>query len=546
MTQQFDLVIIGAGAAGMSAAIYAGRAKLKTVVLEREREGGQIKITHEVENYPGILNSSGEELATTMRQQAEKFGVNFAHATVERVDFEGDVKHIYTNDGEYTAQAVIIATGAVPRTANFEGEEEFAGRGVGYCATCDGEFFTGLEVFVIGGGLAAAEEALYLTRFARKVTILVRKDKLAVPRTIAEKVEHNEKIELRYNTELTRVGGDRAMHFAEFTNNATKETSRFDVPNPNETFGIFVFAGYAPQTTQFEGILELDEQGCIITDEGMRTNVDGIFAAGDVRPKELRQLATAVADGAIAATNAEKHIEWINEKLGIASPSTEPEATEEPKSVKAGPVFFDEDLAEQLASILERLQNQIGIVAVIDRATGVGEEIHQFLEEFSALTSKVSIEYLPVGADPLREQELGAIILPSIVLVGADGQPLGVQFHSVPAGHELDSFVLSLYNAAGPGQTIPENQARRIAALDKKANIKIGVLLSCTMCPDVVAAAQLIALRNPNVTAEMIDLRHYPEFKEHWDILSVPAIVINDEQLKFGKLSLDELVDLVS
>jgi thioredoxin reductase (NADPH) len=569
MAQLFDLVIIGAGAAGMSAALYAGRAKLKTIVLEREREGGQIKITNDVENYPGIINISGEALSTTMRRQAENFGVLFANQTVERVDFEQDLKQVFTADQQYTAPAVIIATGAVPRLLGFVGEDEYQGRGVSYCATCDGQFFNGKEVLVVGGGLAAAEETLFLTRYVSKATILVRKDKLSVPKSIADRVESNPKIELRFNTELKQIGGDHALRYAELLDNKTGKTQRFEVANPNDNFGVFVFAGYIPQTAEFADVLELDQQGYIITNDGMLTCIDGVYAAGDVRPKELRQLVTAVADGAIAATNAEKYIDVMRDKLGlpvfeVGEPDRKADASLEDRAgelqgadptadqAQSDPAdfadsrFFTAEIVQQLKPLLERFEKQVSIVAIRDSSTSLGVEIRQFLSEFAALTDKVAIQHLEPSQDPELEHSLHADILPSIILTDAGGRPLGVQFHGVPSGHELNSFVLALYNASGPGQEISDTQARRITAVDKGVSIKIGATLYCTMCPEVVASSQLIALRNPNITAEMLDVEHFPDFQNQWNIMSVPAIIINDQSIVFGKRSLDEMLDLIS
>lgn len=536
MKNLYDLIIIGSGSAGLAAGIYAGRARLNTLIIERDKPGGQIRITSEVENYPGILNISGEELGINMRKQAEKFGVTFKHGIVESVDFFGDIKKVRTVDGEYEALAVIVATGTVPRRIGFKGEDEFRGRGIGYCATCDGEFFTDMDVFVIGAGFAAAEESIFLTRYARKVTIIAREPEFTCSKMIAERVLAHPKIEVKFNTEILEAGGDKVLRYARFINNKTGETWTYEA-KPGESFGIFVFAGYIPQTSEYAKHLRLDANGYILTDENMRTNIDGVYAAGDVRAKELRQLVTAVADGAIAATHAEKYIAMKKERLGIKTEET-------PNTVQPGKLFFDEDLRGQLAPIFERFENKVKILAVLDEQP-LSDEIKSFLEEFVSLTNKVELEVLKKGQDEEREKQINATVFPTFAVLRNDGSYTGIQFHGVPGGHEINSFILALYNVAGPGQSISENTLSRISRINSKVNLKIGVSLSCTFCPDVVTACQLMASRNPNIEAEMIDVARFPDFKNKYSIMSVPALIINDKDIVFGKKSADEILDII-
>lgn len=561
LKELYDLIIIGSGSAGMAAGIYAGRAKLKTLVIERDQTGGQIKITSEVENYPGILNISGAELSQTMRKQGEKFGVKFLQAEVESVDLSQDIKKIRTSEGELEALAVIIATGSEPRKVGFKGEEEYRGRGIGYCATCDGEFFTGLDVFVIGGGLAAAEEAIFLTRYARKVTMIVRGTALSCPQTVADKVLIHPKIEVKFNTELLEVGGDTVPRFARFIDKKAGQEWRYDVENKKETFGVFVFVGYTPQSAIFAEEVEIDEGGYIPTDDKMATNVDGVYAAGDIRPKELRQLVTAVADGAIAATSVEKYLVEKKERLGIKIESQEEEQAQNSQSASQSASqntsqsagqntsqsssLLDDSLKEQLVPILERFANRITLRTVLEKDTDFSRELRSFLEDFARLSDKVQVEFLYKGEDPAKEKEANITLYPAVAILGPEGAYTGVQFHGIPGGHEFNSFILALYNAAGPGQAISEESLAKIHGVDKKVNIKVGVSLSCTLCPDVVTLSQLMALKNPLIEAEMIDVAHYPEFKNKYSIMSVPAIVINDEKVIFGKKNLDELVELV-
>jgi len=314
MAQIYDVIIIGEGPAGLSAGLYAARSRLKTLILEKEKVGGQIVTTDEVANYPGsIENATGPSLIKRMVQQAQDFGAEMKFDTVKEVELEGKIKVIKGEKDEYQAKAVIIATGAKPKKIGCPGELELTGRGVSYCATCDAAFFEDLEVFVVGGGDSAVEEALYLTKFARKVTIIHRRDQLRAAKSIQEKAFANEKIHFMWNTVVKEIKGDGIVESMVVENVKTGEVTEIFADEEDGTFGIFVFVGLVPTTELFEGKLEM-ENGYIITDEDMRTNIPGVFAAGDCRKKSLRQVVTAAADGAIAAVQAEKYInEEFNE-----------------------------------------------------------------------------------------------------------------------------------------------------------------------------------------------------------------------------------------
>ncbi|MGL6064150.1 MAG: FAD-dependent oxidoreductase [Fusobacteriaceae bacterium] len=311
----YDLIIIGAGPAGLAAGLYAGRSKLNTLIIERGMGGGQIAITNEVANYPGSLleegtfEVSGPNLVKRMMEQAEHFGAKKITKTVKDVDFSGKIKKIITIDGTvFQSKAVILATGALPKKLGCKGEAEFSGKGVSYCATCDADFFTDLEVFCVGGGYTSLEEAIYLTKFARKVTIIVRKPHFASAQSIQEKVLSNPKITVMFNTEIDEISGDGMVERIALRNNITGETIIHEADEEDGTFGVFMFVGYSPNTGLFKGHVEMNEWNYIITNENMATNIPGVFAAGDLRPKLLRQVITATADGAIAATAAEKYI----------------------------------------------------------------------------------------------------------------------------------------------------------------------------------------------------------------------------------------------
>ena len=306
----YDLIILGAGPAGLSAALYAGRACLKTLLIEKAMPGGQITLTNDIENYPGQLleGESGFSLTERMGQQADKFGVERAYDEITAIDLSGEEKVLTGLSGEYRAKAVILATGAHPKPIGCENEEQFTGRGISFCATCDGMFFRDLDVYVVGGGDSAVEEAIFLTRFARKVTIIHRRDQLRAVKAIQERAFANEKIDFLWNTVVEKVDGEGALAEMTVRNVVTGETTVIRASEADGTFGLFGFVGYAPNTELFEGKVDMDK-GYIVTDEDMHTSVPGVFAAGDLRMKSLRQVITAAADGAIAAMQAAKYIE---------------------------------------------------------------------------------------------------------------------------------------------------------------------------------------------------------------------------------------------
>lgn len=305
MENLFDIIIIGGGPAGLAAAIYAGRAKMKTLVIEQAGFGGQITSTAEIENYPGSLEvESGSSLVDRMHAQAVKFGSKFILDQVISVNLNSKPKEVVTFSADYYADAVIIATGASPARIGCPGEEEFTGRGVSYCATCDGAFFEGLPLYVVGGGDAAVEEAMYLTRFGSEVNLIHRRDELRAAKSIQEKAFANPKMHFIWNSVVKEFKGSDKLDEMVLENTKTGELTTIK----HDMFGVFVFVGYTPQTGIYDDQLPL-EKGYIRTDEEMKTAIPGVFAAGDCRIKSLRQVVTAVSDGAIAAVNAAKYVE---------------------------------------------------------------------------------------------------------------------------------------------------------------------------------------------------------------------------------------------
>ncbi len=537
----YDVVVIGGGPAGLTAALYLARACYRVVVLEMEKFGGQITITSEVVNYPGVEKTNGEALTETMRKQAENFGAEFMMAEVQRLDMSGDIKTVYTSRGELSCYGVCLATGAHPRMIGFPGEEEFKGRGVAYCATCDGEFFTGKEVFVVGGGFAAAEESVFLTKHASHVTILIRKDDFSCAEATANEAKENEKITVLTNTVVENVTGDTALRAMTYKNTKTGEVTEYKAAD-GDTFGVFVFAGYQPATDLVKDIAEITPEGYVVTDRNQATNVPGLYAAGDVCVKPLRQVVTAVGDGAIAATELEKYAAQMQKQTGIipkkpeaVKPAPAAEQSAQAASGGAGSGLFDADILAQLASVFGRMANPLTLKLYLDDRE-VSGELKAYMEEMAAQTDKLTVE---IAADASEEP-----YPPCVRVMRADGSWSGLAFHGVPGGHEFTSFVLGLYNASGPGQPLDDDIEAQIHAIDKPIHLTILVSLSCTMCPDLVLAAQRIASENENVTTDVYDINHYQELKDKYNVMSVPCMVINDDEVTFGKKNVAQLLEM--
>jgi thioredoxin reductase (NADPH) len=309
MSKIYDVIVLGAGPSGLTAGLYAGRSRLSTLIIEKGQDGGQIAITNEIENYPGqqLEGESGPSLIARMTEQAKKFGAERVSDVIKSVELTGDVKKLIGNKGEYLAKTVIIATGAFPRPIGCKNEAQYVGKGISFCATCDAAFFEDFEVYVVGGGDAAVEEAMYLTKFARKVTIIHRRDELRAAKSIQEKAFANPKLHFMWDTVVDEVGGDEILSKMVVKNTKTGELTTIEADEDDGMFGLFGFIGLLPNSHLFEGVIDM-ENGYIKTDDNMHTNIPGVFAAGDVRVKSLRQVVTAAADGAIAAMQAEHYI----------------------------------------------------------------------------------------------------------------------------------------------------------------------------------------------------------------------------------------------
>ena len=536
----YDVIIVGGGPAGLTAAIYLARAKYRVLLLEKEEFGGQITITNEVVNYPGIEKTSGKALTDTMRHQAETFGAECLLCEAKGFEATGEIKTVNTDHGDFNCFGILIATGAHPRTVGFKGEEEHKGRGVAYCATCDGEFFTDKEVFVIGGGFAAAEESVFLTKFAKHVTIFIRKDDFSCAASVADKAKNHEKITVVPNTVVEEVSGESGLNYIRYKNTKTGEISEYRAEN-GDFFGVFVFAGYSPDTELVKDIIELNEHGYIITDSEQKTNVDGIYAAGDVCIKPLRQIVTATGDGALAATELEKYVAEMQQKTGLypkqpkAKIIENSKASEENISHNSNDAFSSE-IKQQLLDIFSKFERNLVLKLYLDNRP-VSSELESLIKNISALTDKITVI--------VAEKNASSDVAPCVRVFLEDGSDTGIAFHGVPSGHEFTTFVISLYNASGPGQQSDEQTIQGIKEIKNTVDMKILVTLSCTMCPDLVIACQRIATLNPNIRAEVYDIQHFDELRKKYNVMSVPCLVINDEKVSFGKKNINQVLDLI-
>ena len=528
MTEEiYDLIIIGGGSAALSAGIYAGRAMMDTLIIEKDKIGGQVTTTSEIVNYPAIRHTTGPELMEEMRIQAQDFGVAFTNDEIIDVDFSQTIKTVQSASQTYQAYAVLIATGASARKIGFPGESEFTGRGVAYCSTCDGEFFQGLDIFVIGGGYAAAEEAVYLTRYGKSVTMIIREPDFTCAKLTAEAAKNHPKIKIVYNTEVKEIMGDDFVRKAVFVNNQTGEETVYEAPK-DSTFGLFVFAGNKPSTEIFEGKIALD-RGYVPTTENMETNIPGVYAAGDLRIKELRQIVTAVAlaNQSAPETNSQQPKE------------------KQPAKVTGKHQWFPESMRQQLSGIFAKLTKKVTLLQFLDASDEKSLELQSFLTEFASLDQKITLETILKDTEPAKELLYGIEKMPSVVLLDTAGNYTGIKFSGIPSGHEVNSLVLAVYNVGSEGQPLEASLQKNILALPKR-KIEIFVSLTCHFCPDVVAACQRIASINPHVEAEMVDISLFPELKKEKKIMSVPAMLIDGEQMIFGSKTMTEIIEALA
>ena len=368
------------------------------------------------------------------------------------------------------------------------------------------------------------------------MTILIRGDGFTCAQTTADAARNHEKITVLTNTVVEEVSGDTALRFIRYRNTKTGQVTKHHAAD-GEAFGVFVFAGYEPATELVQGLAELDEQGYVLTDRSQKTTADGLYAAGDVCVKPLRQVVTAVGDGALAATELERLCAAMQARTGLRPQQPVSRAEEAAAPAEAGSTLFNGDMLSQLHTVFARMASPLILRLFLDE-TPLSAELRQYMDELAAQSGKLSVE---VG-DPASADHL-----PCVRVCRADGDWTGLAFHGVPGGHEFTSFVLGLYNAAGPGQALDEESRAAIQAIQKQTDLQILVSLSCTMCPELVTAAQRIAAENPNITAQVYDLNHFPDLREKYQVMSVPCLVVNSgEQVSFGKKSIRQLLELLT
>ncbi len=315
MENHFDVIVIGAGAAGLTAGIYLSRAKVSTLILNEGAVGGQMVLTHEIANYPGVESISGYQLARNMKAQAQKFGcVIKSNIKITNLELEGEIKSIEVNNKDiYTAHSVILATGGKSRTLGVTGEDQFKGKGISYCATCDGDFFQDKEIIVVGGGNSALEEAVSLTKYASKVTIVHQFDNFQALEHYVEEAKNNPKINFVMGSKIIEFIGDESLQSVRIQHKANQEITEINID------GVFIFIGYVPNTEKIGDKVALNNYGEIIVDKNMATNIAGVYAAGDSIAKRYRQVTTAVADGTIAALSASEYVNNIKKELQLVS-----------------------------------------------------------------------------------------------------------------------------------------------------------------------------------------------------------------------------------
>ena len=340
---------------------------------------------------------------------------------------------------------------------------------------------------------------------------------------------------------MEEVAGENGLDYIRYKNTATGEVTEYRAEE-GDSFGVFVFVGYAPATELVDGIAARNEQGYIVTDTTLKTSVEGLYAAGDVCIKPLRQVVTATSDGALAATELERYAAAMQRKTGMQPMPPVPQNNKESNATPLAEAptgsgdLFTPEMKAQLDTVFGKMAKPLLLKLYLD-GRPVSKELEEYMMDLASLTDKLTVE--------VEDRQMTSETAPCVKVCLADGTETGLAFHGVPGGHEFTSFVLGLYNAAGPGQTLDETVRHQIDSLQKRVDMKILVTLSCTMCPDLVQAVQRIAAESPHMTAEVYDIHHFEELKNRYQVMSVPCLVINDEKVSFGKKNIHQVLELI-
>ncbi|OOB78354.1 MAG: hypothetical protein BEN18_07725 [Epulopiscium sp. Nuni2H_MBin001] len=523
----YDVIIVGSGNSALFAAISAATAHLSVLVIENPRYD---------EN---TMHSENKRFLKQMHERATSLDVKFISEEITTVSLKENVKSINL----HKATTVIFALYSKPRLLGFEQEELFIGKGISYCVSAEGELAKNKEVVIIGNNCRTIENAIFLTRYASKITIIVETPNFICTKEDFNKLKKYKRIVIKYNTTLTKVWGDKFVTRAAFKHNITKEEWEYYVETG---FKLFICSGVEPATAVVKDILSLTAYGYIITDDNLHTNIEGVFACGELRKNELRYrmlrpMIVAVKEGSSAAEAAVKYIA----KLGLTKAKT----TDTPKAVLPKPKpknkFITPPIANQLQGVFSRLTKAIILITVVDSKNSRSIELKEFLEELVVLTDKLVLKAYEKGENIALEQFLRIDKFPVVSMQTDEQQYLGIKFCGIPGGHELNSFILTIYNLGSSGQAIAEDDINRIKAINKAVNIKVAVSLSCHLCPDIVVASQRLAILNCNIETEMIDIALFENLRAKHKIRNVPAIIINDSKVVFGAKTLTQIIDLI-